>query len=239
MTRFVSVATILGVMFLVTAGPAAALPGVTLTQLPVIENPDGTHGSSALSSNIGWAINGSGQVAGYGQVFPSVAFVQLHPGPYPGLTHPFVYGGGTMTDLTVNGLNGNLYTPTPPDGNVYGSGDAFGINNSGTVVGVALNTAINSNRAFVTSGGSMMSMDAYDSTISQSRAYGVSSSGTVVGNADYATGWNAVTYSYSGTYSAATGVYSGGSWSYTDIKQPAGRRHGRRQRRRQRGAGHQ
>ena len=24
-----------------------------------------------------------------------------------------------MTHLTVNGLNGNLYTPTPPDGNAY------------------------------------------------------------------------------------------------------------------------
>ena len=115
-----------------------------------------------------------------------------------------------MTDLNVGGV----------DGAASPAGKAFGINDSGTVVGQAFNSTANGNRAFVTSGGTMTDLDAYDPTISQSLAYGVTSSGTtVVGIANYSsTGpWHPLVYSYSGTYSPATGVYSGGSWSYTDI----------------------
>jgi probable HAF family extracellular repeat protein len=100
---------------------------------------------------------------------------------------------------------------------IGGNSDGFGINNSGTVVGVVNNTALGGARAFVTSGGSMTSLDAYDTTILQSRAYSVNSQGAVVGMAIWSNNWNAMTYRYSGTYNAATGVYSGGSWSYTDV----------------------
>ena len=64
----------------------------------------------------------------------------------------------------------------------------------------------------------MMSMDAYDATIGQSRAYGVSASGEAVGIGYFVTNqWHAFTYNYSGTYNPTTAVYSGGSWSYTDV----------------------
>jgi hypothetical protein len=64
-----------------------------------------------------------------------------------------------------------------------------------------------------------MSLDAYDATMGQSRAYGVNSSGTTLTGMAYWTTnqWHAVTYNYSGTYDPATATYSGGSWSYTDI----------------------
>ena len=94
----------------------------------------------------------------------------------------------------------------------------YGINDSGTVVGMATNTVLNSSRAFVTSGGSMVSLDDADPTIGQSRAYGVNSSGTVVGAAYWTLNqFHPLIYSYSGTYNPTTAVYSGGTWSFTDI----------------------
>ena len=92
-----------------------------------------------------------------------------------------------MTDLNLGGL----------DGNASPAGQAFGINASGTVVGHSTNTSLNSYRAFVTSGGTMMDLDAYDLTISQSIAYGVTSSGTTIaGIANYSsTGpWHPLVY---------------------------------------------
>ena len=140
----------------------------------------------------GWAINAAGQVAGYGGI-PSQAFF---------------YSAGTATNLNLGGL----------DGNPSSIGGAFGINNSGTVVGYAVNSTLaNGTRAMVTSGGLMTDLDAYDPTLGQSRAYGANSSGAVVSGYYTNSQWNALTYHYSGNYNATTAVYSGGTWSYTDI----------------------
>ena len=151
-------------------------------------------GPVSPATGVGEAINASGQVAGYGQL---------------GGAYAFLYSAGTMTDLNSGGL----------DGNASSAGAAYGINDSGTVVGYAVNSTLaNGVRAMVTSGGKMTDLDGYDATIGQSRAYGVNSSGAVVGEGYFTSShWHPFVYSYSGTYNAATGVYSGGTWSYTDI----------------------
>ena len=64
------------------------------------------------------------------------------------------------------------------------------------------------------SGGSMTVFDTGWET-GQSRAYGINSSGTIIGAGQVGGTFHPMIYSYSGTYSG--GVYSGGSWSYTDL----------------------
>ena len=184
------------------AAAAAASNSLTLTDLPPLTDPNGQSSASTTIEGVGFAINATGQVAGYAGI--STGGI----GPYT--NRAFFYDGSAMTDLNLGGLDGNA----SPDG------QAFGLNASGTVVGHSTNTSLNSYRAFVTSGGMMTDLDAYDLTISQSIAYGVTSGGTTIaGIANYSsTGpWHPLVYTYSGTYSPATGVYSGGTWSYLDI----------------------
>ena len=130
----------------------------------------------------------------------------------PPKDHAWVYSGGTMTDIMyANGIDGN---GNQFDNESYG----YGINNAGTVVGYCDNTTLSSARAFVMSGGSMLTIDnAWGSQIQQSRAYGVNSAGPRLSAPAQWNGqiWNPMVYSYSGTCSG--GVYSGGAWSYTNL----------------------
>ena len=194
MTRFLSVAILLSTLCLYSG--AVAAQSATFNDLGTIPS---AYSSTPLT---GWAINASGQAVGYASVR---AYSQD-----PGHSRPWLYSNGTMTDLTLGGL----------DGNTVLQGMAYGINDSGTVVGYAVNSTLsNGTRAFVTSGGSMTDLDAYDLTIGQSRAYGVNASGTTIVGEGYYTSshWHPFVYSYSGTYNPTSGVYSGGSWSYSDI----------------------
>jgi probable HAF family extracellular repeat protein len=192
MTRFLPLVIL--VCALAGAATAAASSSLTFTDLGTIQNPDGTY---SVSTN-GMAINAAGQAAGYARVSQG--------GVNPGENNAFSYSAGTISDLNLGGL----------DGAASPAGQAFGINDSGTIVGHATTSA--GYRAFVTSGGSMIDLDTYDTTLGQSIAYGVNSSGAVVGTGYYVNSqWHALTYQYSGAYDSATGVYSGGNWSYTDV----------------------
>jgi probable HAF family extracellular repeat protein len=191
-----------GLLSLAIAAPAIASTSWEFTNLGTVDNPDGSTSATGNMHSIGWAINASGKVAGYATVW--------------GTNNACLYNGGSLSDLNFGGLDG----ATLPIGK---ASQAFGINDSGTIVGVAQNPTIASNRAFVTSGGSMISVDAYDATIGQSRAYGVNQSGTVVGTGYFGNNqWKALIYNYSGTYNSATGVYGGGSWSYNNINDALG-----------------
>ena len=203
---------VLSVFVLACAVTAAGSDSLGLIDLPPVTDPNGQSSSSTTTKGVGWAINASGQVAGYASISTG--------GINPYSSRAFVYSGGAMTDLNVGGVDGAA-SPT---------GKAFGINDSGTVVGQAFTSAANGMRTFVTSGGTMTDLDAYNPTISQSIAYGVTSSGTtVVGAGTYGgtAPWQPFVYSYSGNYNPATGVYSGGTWSYTDINSVLGTTGGR------------
>jgi probable HAF family extracellular repeat protein len=196
MRKFLLTAVVLSTVSLACLSTAFALPGIAFTDLGPVNDPGNIHSYYTVP----WAINGSGQITGYAQIGSGSID--------PGHTAAFLYSGGTMTDLQLGGLNGQSTLQS------YG----YGINNSGTVVGIATNTALNSTRAMVTSGGLMTSIDDSDPTIGQSRAYGVNSSGTVVGAAYWTLNqFHPVIYTYSGTYNPTTAVYSGGTWSFADI----------------------
>ena len=195
MTKSLSAAILLGVLCLGFTGAASAA-SATFTDLGTIPN------AYSSSTYTGWAINASGEAVGYAQVRE----YSLDPGHQ----QAWVYNAGTMTDLNLNsaGLDGLGRQPAA----------AFGINDSGTIVGFAFNSSLtNGTRAMVTSGGVMTDLDASNSSIVQSRAYGINASGTVVG-AYYTTTssqWQPGIYTYSGTYNGTT--FSGGTWSLTNI----------------------
>ena len=181
------------------AAAAAASNSLTLTDLPPLTDPNGQSSAETTTK----VSDGRSMPLGRLPATPQISTGGI--GPYT--NRAFFYDGSAMTDLNLGGV----------DGNASPAGQAFGINASGTVVGHSTNTSLNSYRAFVTSGGTMMDLDAYDPTISQSIAYDVTSSGTTIaGIANYSsTGpWHPLVYTYSGNYSPATGVYSGGTWSY-------------------------
>lgn len=114
----------------------------------------GTIGSNSAGSQ-GISINDSGQIAG-----------QYYPGQNS-ITRPFVYSGGTMTDI---GLLGG------PQGAAYGA--ASGINNSGVAVGGSTLNAGNVH-AVVWSNGVMTDIGTLGGT--NSAALAISNTGYVVG----------------------------------------------------------
>ena len=196
MKVFRCVGMLLGFVSLAFGATALALPPPTFTDLGLVHNSDGSSSADITAC----AINASGQVTGYSRVSGG--------GINPGQTDAWFYNGGPLIDINYGGLDG--VTATQSTG--------YGINDSGTIVGDATSSSFSGARAFVSNGGSMTSLDGSDSSIGQSRGYGVNSSGTVVGAAYYATNqWNPIIYNYSGAYNATTGVYSGGTWSYTNI----------------------
>jgi len=151
MTRFFWVGILLGVLLAACAGTAAASNSLTFTVLPPVTNSSGGSSSSPSGGEDAWAINASGQVAGYASLTPG--------GTQPPVHNAFEYSAGTTTDLNLGGVDG-LASPV---------GWAFGINDSGSVVGQAYDDTnnVNGGRAFVTSGGTMISLDSYDTTSSK------------------------------------------------------------------------
>lgn len=107
-----------------------------------------------------YAISNNGQVAGYASAL--VTYIDAYGNPYVvEETHAFLHSGGVMNDLGK--LSGATYS--------Y----AYGINNSGQVVGWSGN-------AFLYSGGIMTNLGTL-SGWDISRAYGINDQGQVVGAA--------------------------------------------------------
>jgi len=163
MNMFRSAGIVFGAFSLVCVGTASAAASITLTDLGTMLYSDGqTYGYSSS----GWAINASGQVAGYGN----------YRGGGTGLPgwEAFRYSGS----LPIQGV-GYLSTIN----NAYPASWGFGINDSGSVVGESVSGADNNLRhAFVTSGSSMIDLGSIAGMTggTASRAYGVNASGTVV-----------------------------------------------------------
>lgn len=108
-----------------------------------------------------YAINNNSQIAGYATAL--VTYVDAYGNPYVvEETHAFLHSSGVMNDLGK--LTGATYS--------Y----AYGINNSGQVVGWSGN-------AFLFSGGVMTDLGTLPGQGSFSKAYGINDSGDVVGAA--------------------------------------------------------
>jgi len=146
-----------------TNGHAFLYSGGTMTNL-------GTLGGS---ESWGESINNSGQVVGYSYT------AVIYPGSYYGYAqvHAFLYSGGTMTDLGVLGVS------TQEGSSDYGQSYAYGINDSGEVVGQST-TASGSTHAFLYSGGQMTDLDPSSGSLT-SVANGINASGQIVGFAAF------------------------------------------------------
>lgn len=170
---------------------AFALYSASALAVPYTITDLGTLGG-ALSSAFG--INDNGQVVGAASLVS-------------GYSHPFLYSGGTMSDLGT--LDGGT------------NGVAFSINNSGQVVGSAY-TADGDNRAFLYSNGSMNNLGTLGGNRSQ--AHGINDSGQVVGWADTTTGpVRAFLYSNGAMINLGTlGGNTSLAWGINDSGQVAG-----------------
>jgi probable HAF family extracellular repeat protein len=114
------------------------------------------------TSSVATSINASGQIAGYGDQYL---------GPLIPLTHAFLMSGGSMQDIgTLGGI----------------ASYAYGINNSGQVVGDSL-TSNGADHAFLYSGGSMQDLGTLSGG-SSSFANGINVGGQIVGRADTSKG---------------------------------------------------
>ena len=211
MTRFFSMVAVLSVFVLACAVTAAASDSLGLIDLPPVTDPNGQSSSSTTTKGVGWAINASGQVAGYASISTG--------GVNPYSLRAFVYSGGAMTDLNVGGVDGAT-SPT---------GKAFGINDSGTVVGHFTNAAngIACVRHQRRHDDGPRRLRSYHFPKHRLRRYFQRHYGRRHRQLLVTGPWHPLVYSYSGNYSPATGVYSGGAWSYTDINGVLGTTGGR------------
>jgi probable HAF family extracellular repeat protein len=128
-------------------------------------------------------INGSGTVIGMGDVGSN------------GIERAFANVSGTFTNL------GSLFPVT-------GTSEAYGINNSGQIVGTATSTVAgffrNSsgpNHAFLYSNGSMTDLGTIANTDGISTAYAINNNGMVVGQS-----WTPLGYGYDHAFSYASGT---------------------------------
>ena len=136
-------------------------------------------------------INNTGQIVGSSQQSSS-----------GGLSYPFIYGGGTMTELT--GLGGNYY------------GSANGINNLGQVVGIS-GRSDGVTHAFLYSAGTMTDLGSLTGTGGYSDAYAINDHTQVVGVSTNAEGFDRAFLWQNGTMTDLGDLYagSGNAWAYS------------------------
>ncbi len=146
---------------------------------------------SGFLSSVATSINASAQVAGYATTAS-------------GETDPFLYSNGTMTDLN----------PHPVGWVGGGNSFAYGINDSGQVVGVAdhLGSAQIYSDAFLYSNGKMTDLGTLPGG-NDSYAYGINDTGQVAGYADTASG-DEHAFLYSNGTMTDLGTLPGGNDSY-------------------------
>ncbi len=161
----------------------------------------GGGGDSEYTSSLyaGCAISDAGEVVG--------TFVNR-----AGATHAFIYTAGPLRDL------GTFDPNDPQNVNLGDLSLAFGINNSGQVVGYSNDGNNSANQAFLYSNGTMLNLGAMVHATS-SAAYGINNAGQVVGW--IYTGGEFQAFLYSGGNMEPLGTL-GDAWAINDAGQILG-----------------